>query len=130
MHLKLVSTTILVFVVVVTTPCRAGENASGQALRESGLASVHASQAMVSGLVASGQAVSVATATPLALSGAVGTASGEAAKALMGAATAPIGTPLTVTEETYTAGIRPDEALQKQDEGPGEKPPTSQGTRF
>lgn len=50
------------------------------------------------------------------LSGAVGTVSGEAGKALMEAATSPIGTPLPVTDETYTAGVRPDEALGTQEE--------------
>lgn len=105
---------IFSFVLVgISVHSYAGEQASTQAVLHSGQASAHSAQAVFSGLVASGQVASAVSAVPLALSATAGVVSGEAANALLDIANAPIGTPLPITEETYSsAGPPPDEALK------------------
>ncbi|MEW6290398.1 MAG: hypothetical protein AB1545_11140 [Thermodesulfobacteriota bacterium] len=106
----------LIILLGISVRSFAGEAASTQAVLHSGQASAHSAQAVFSGLIASGQVASAVSATPLALSATAGVVSGEAAKVLMDAATAPIGTPLPVTEETYTsAGPPPDQALKVEE---------------
>ncbi|MDD2884814.1 MAG: hypothetical protein PHT48_07220 [Dechloromonas sp.] len=93
------------------------ETHASRAISESGQASTHASASAAHSIVASGQVVSAAAAVPLSIGGAVlgsaGTASTAAARDSMRAPTAPIGTPLHVTDETVTV-IPPNEALKKQ----------------
>lgn len=88
-----------------------GDTHSGRAVAESGKAGSHASAAAGHAVAGSGQATSAASAVPLAIVGSVGAVSAEMAKDLMEAATAPIGTPLEVTDEPVTAGPPPNEAL-------------------
>ncbi len=100
----------------MATPLLAGEGTySGQAVSESAQASGHASASAAFGIVASGQATSAALAVPLSVGGAVlgsaGAMSTAAAQEAMRAASAPIGTPLVVTEEVITI-VPPNEALK------------------
>lgn len=85
------------------------------AVKESGMASGHASASAAHAIGASGQVTSAAVAVPLSAGGAVlgsvGAASASAAEGLMDAATAPIGGPLTITDENVTA-MPPDQALK------------------
>jgi hypothetical protein len=103
---------------------------SGQAIKESVQASGHASAAAGHAIGASGQVTSAAVAVPVAASGvadgsvaagamAVGASAGVAGSAatstaagLVKSATAPIGTPLEVSDETVTVGPPPDKALK------------------
>lgn len=86
--------------------------ASGNAL-ESGS---HASASAAHSIAASGQVTSAASAIPLAIGGVVsgtaGALSGQAAQGSSKAATAPIGTPLEITDEAITI-MPPNEALKK-----------------
>ena len=95
------------------------ESYSGQAVLESVQASGHVSASAVYGMVASGQATSAAMAVPLAVGGAVlgsaGAMSTAAAWDSVRAATAPIGTPLVVTEEVMTI-VPPNAALQPKEQ--------------
>jgi len=91
----------------------AGETHSGRALEESGKASIHASASIAHGIAGSGQVVSAVAAVPFYAIGTIGEASKEVGITLMEAATAPIGTPLIITEETVTAGPPPNDALKK-----------------
>lgn len=84
---------------------------SGQALEEGSKAGTHASTSAAHAIVGSGQVTSAASAVPLAIGGSAGAVSAEIAKDLMKAATAPIGTPLEITDESVTAGPPPNEAL-------------------
>ena len=88
----------------------------GRALLESGRASLHASSAAGHALVASGQATLAVSAIPLAISGAalttLGNASTAAAIEMNRAATAPVGAPLKITEESLIA-TPPDKALNR-----------------
>lgn len=89
---------------------------AGQAVRESGAASVHASGSAAHALVASGQVTSAVASVPLAMSGvtltAVGKASTSASIELHKAASAPVDAPLPVADE-YLMTIPPDQALQQ-----------------
>lgn len=102
-------------------PVFAGENThSGAAINESGLASAHASGSAAHAIAASGQVTSAASAMPLAISGAVlgsaGAVSRGSAQDSMKAATAPIGKPLEITDETITS-MPPDQSLKTKDKG-------------
>ncbi len=88
-----------------------GDTHSGQAVKEAGKAGSHASASAGHAIVGSGQVTSAASAVPLAIAGSAGAVSTEIAKDLMEAATAPIGTPLEITDESVTAGPPPNEAL-------------------
>jgi len=89
----------------------AADTHSGQAVEDASKAGSHASASAAHGVVASGQVTSAASAVPLAVSGSAGAVSTEIAKDLMEAATAPIGTPLEMTDESVVAGPPPNEAL-------------------
>lgn len=89
----------------------AGDTHSGQAVEESAQTGSHASASAAHGIVASGQVTSAASAVPLAIGGSAAAVTTEIAKDLMDAATAPVGTPLEITDESVTAGPPPDEAL-------------------
>lgn len=85
---------------------------SQQAVKESVKAGSAASKASIHAIAASGQTTSAASAVPLLISGAAGTASGKAGSDLLNTATQPIGQPLQVTDETITVGPPPDQALK------------------
>jgi hypothetical protein len=85
---------------------------SGEAVKESGKAGSHASKSVVNSIAASGQATSAVSAIPLATSGAAGAVSGQAAQDLIDAANQPIGKPLPISDETFTAGPPPDQVLK------------------
>jgi FlaG/FlaF family flagellin (archaellin) len=85
---------------------------SGAAVTESGKAASHASKSVVNSIAASGQATSAVSAIPLAVSAAAGAVSGQAAQGLIDSATQPIGKPLPISDETFTAGPPPDQVLK------------------
>ncbi|MDD2462730.1 MAG: hypothetical protein PHI97_01910 [Desulfobulbus sp.] len=94
-----------------------GENThAGQAFRESGAASVHASGSAAHALVSSGQVTSAVSSVPLAVSGATitaaGAASASAAVGMSKAANSPAGKPLPITNESLVT-VPPDQALKK-----------------
>ena len=102
----------------------AGETThSGQAISNAAQATGHAAGSAAHSIAASGQVTSAAAAVPLSIGGAVlgstGAASGSAARESMNAATAPIGTPLEITDEAITI-MPPSEALKVKDTKKGE----------
>lgn len=90
----------------------------GQAIQRGGAASGNASASAAHSIAASGQVTSAVAAVPLAVGGKVlevaGKGSTSAAKGSMKAATAPIGTPLKVTDESITV-VPPNVALKSKD---------------
>ncbi|MBU0943779.1 MAG: hypothetical protein KKE53_04925 [Proteobacteria bacterium] len=99
------------FIMILSVNCCTADTHSGRAVEELSKAGSHASASAAHGIVASGQVTSAASAVPLAISGSAGAVSTEIAKDLMKAATAPIGTPLEITDESVTVGPPPDKAL-------------------
>jgi hypothetical protein len=91
---------------------------AGRAITYSGQASVAASGSAAHSIAASGQVTSAASAMPLAIGGAVlgsgGAVSAGAARDSMKAATAPIGTPLPITNENITI-MPPNEMLKAKE---------------
>jgi hypothetical protein len=91
------------------------ETHAGRAVKESLQTSGHASGSAAHSIAASGQVTSGVLAVPLSVGGAVlstaGAVSISAASNLMKTATAPIGTPLKITDEVITT-IPPDQALK------------------
>lgn len=89
---------------------------AGQAVLNSGQSSAHASASAGHSIAASGQVTSAVSAIPLAIgglvSGTAGAVSSQAARGSTRAATAPIGTPLDITDETITV-MPPNEALKQ-----------------
>lgn len=103
----------------------AGEGTdAGQAVQESAQASAHTSASAAHAIVASGKVTSAASAVPLSVGGAVlgsaGAVSAGAAQDSIQAATAPIGTPLAVTDESITT-MPPNEALKIKHDKKSEK---------
>lgn len=88
---------------------------AGRAVNEGIQTSGHASASAAHSIIASGQVVSAAAAVPLSIGGAVlvsgGLASVGAANGSAKAASAPIGTPLEITDEAIVT-IPPNEALK------------------
>lgn len=109
---KLYSFSLALFCVIALN-CNsfAGDTHSGHAVKEAGKAGSHASASAAHSIAASGQVTSAASAAPLIVSGAAGAVSAEIGKGLMDSATAPIGTPLEITDEAIMAGPSPDQAL-------------------
>lgn len=105
--LAMASAVIMIFCVTAF----ASDTHSVQAVEDASKAGSHASTSAGHSIAASGQVTSAASAVPLAVSGSAGAVSTEIAKELMDAATAPIGTPLEITDESVTAGPPPDQAL-------------------
>jgi len=108
----------LVFMLLAATNSSvfaAGDTESGRAVNEAVQSSGHASASAAHSIAASGQVTSAVSAVPLSVSGAAlgsaGAVSAGAARDSMRAATAPIGTPLEITDETITV-IPPNEALK------------------
>ncbi|MEO5378040.1 MAG: hypothetical protein H7832_09710 [Magnetococcus sp. DMHC-6] len=94
----------------------AGEKSpSGQAVSDAVQASGHVIESVGHGVVAAGQVTSAVVSVPLSVGGAVlgsvGGASTAAAGDSLQAVTAPIGTPLPITDEVMTIQP-PNEALQ------------------
>ena len=91
---------------------------AGRAVTEALQSSGHASTSVAHAIAASGQVTSAVMAVPFSVGGAVfglvGAVSAGAAHDLMRAATAPIGTPLAVTDEVISV-ILPNEALRRSD---------------
>jgi hypothetical protein len=88
---------------------------AGQAVNNGVQASGHASASAAHSIIASGQVVSAAAVVPLSIGGAVlvsgGIASAGAAHGSAKAASAPIGTPLEITDEAIVT-MPPNEALK------------------
>ena len=103
-----ISLIVLTFYLIISSNSFAGSTHSGQALKDSGNASYHASKSAAHAIVASGQVVSAAAAVPFAVGGSLGAVSNEIANDLLDAATAP----LEITDQTVTVGPPPGEALQ------------------
>ena len=108
----------LTYIVMVATNGSAiagDETHAGRAVKESMQASGHASVSAAHSIAATGQVTSAALAVPLSVGGAVlgsaGAVSTNAASNLTKTATAPIGTPLKITNEVITS-IPPNEALK------------------
>lgn len=89
---------------------------SGQASANAAQSGSHASASAAHSIAASGQVTSGLSAIPLAIgglvSGTAGALSSQAARGSARAATAPIGKPLEITDETITV-MPPNEALKK-----------------
>lgn len=106
----------LLIALLATSAFAADPTHSGQASANAAQSGSHASASAGHSIAASGQVTSAISAVPLAIgglvSGAVGAASSQAARSSAQAATAPIGTPLEITDETITV-MPPNEALKK-----------------
>lgn len=107
---------LLILASIFTNLAVAGEDTHArQALKNSAQASGHASASAAHTIAASGQVTSAAVAVPLSVGGAVlstaGAVSANMAKGSMKAATAPIGTPLEITDEAVIT-TPPNEALK------------------
>jgi len=107
---------IILATLLASSAFAAGPTHSGQASGNAAQSGSHASASAGHSIAASGQVTSAASAIPLAIggvvSGAAGAVSGQAAHNSAQAATAPIGTPLDITDETITI-MPPNEALKK-----------------
>ena len=94
---------------------------AGRAVSDAVQASGYASASAAHSIAASAQLTSAVSAVPLAVGGAVlgsaGAVSAGAARDSMRAATAPIGTPLEITDEVISV-IPPDQALKAQGKAP------------
>ena len=104
-----------------------GGTHSEQAVAHSAASGSNASTSTATAIAESGAATSVAVAVPLLVAGSTAVASAGAAEESIQATTAPVGTPLEITEESVTAGPPPDKALAPKDEksektNPAEKP--------
>jgi nitrogen fixation protein FixH len=102
----------------------ADETLSGAVVRDSVQASGHASASAAHAIAASGRATLGLSAVPLSIGASVATTagaiSGEAAAESMRAATAPIGTPLAITDEVITV-TPPDRALRTAPPAPPQR---------
>lgn len=94
----------------------AGDNI-GASVSHASQASAHSAMSALHALAASGRVVLGVSAVPLLVSGSVGTVSGRLGSDMLEAANAPIGTPLVVTEETFSVGPPPD-AVLRDTQGP------------
>jgi hypothetical protein len=99
----------------------AQDSHAGQAVKNGLTASGHASASAAHSVAASGQVTSAVSAMPLLSAGMVmgsgGAVSAEAGRDSLKAATAPIGTPLAITDEAITV-MPPNEALKPKTEEP------------
>lgn len=117
----LVSLTACVMSSLCAAAFAADETHAGAAVKNALQSSGHASASAAHSIVASGQVTSAAIAIPLSVGGVVlstaGAVSGAAAHDSMRAATAPIGTPLEITDEVITV-MPPNEALKTKAKTP------------
>lgn len=120
------TTNLLLITLLGVTPAAfaADQSLSGQAVGNSAQASGHASASAGHAIAASGQATLGVSAIPLAIGGVVsgtaGAISSQAAHGSARAATAPIGTPLDITDETITV-MPPNEALKQPEQKKSDK---------
>jgi hypothetical protein len=95
----------------------ADDTHAGRAVNEAAQTSGHASASAAHSIAASGQVTSAVSAVPLSVGGVVlsagGAVSAAAARDSARAATAPIGTPLKVTDEAISV-VPPNEALKSK----------------
>ena len=110
--IKYIAKFIVVGSLLGTTVYAAESTHAEEAVKKSAQASGNASASAAHSIAASGQVTSAAIAVPLKAVGAVGAASAQAGDGLSKAASAPIGTPLQVTDEAITAGPLPSEAMK------------------
>lgn len=114
---KFVWISLLAFLAAATigSACADDNMHAGRAANEAARSSGHASASAAHSVAASGQVTSAVSAVPLSVGGAVlgsaGAVSAGAARDSMKAATAPIGTPLEIGDETITV-IPPNQALK------------------
>ena len=103
---------IVLSISMIASLLLAGQNAMAEgSVRHSGQALTHSVQASAHSVGAAAKLTSAAVALPLVAVGAVGHVSGEAGKALLEEANSDFNTPLTVSDETVTAGPAPDQAV-------------------
>ncbi len=102
---------VLIVVFCFYTPGFSQDTHSGRAVTHGSQASDQASNSAAHAIAGSGQTVSGAASVPFMASGASGAASAQVGEDLHDAATAPIGEPLKITDETITVGPPPDHAL-------------------
>ncbi|WP_455222526.1 hypothetical protein [Kaarinaea lacus] len=81
-------------------------------VQHSGKALEHGANSVGHSVVGGSKLVAGTVAIPLAAAGSVGRASGKVGKDMWDHATAPIGEPLPITEDTVTAGPSPAKAMQ------------------
>lgn len=93
---------------------------AGKAVDHAAKSFSHASGSAAHSIAASGQVTSAASAIPLSIGASAGAVSGQMAHGSMKAATAPIGTPLEITDEAITT-VPPNEALKQKSDKPEEK---------
>lgn len=110
--IKYIAKFIVVCSLLGSTAYAAESTHAEEAVKKSAQASGNASASAAHSIAASGQVTSAAIAVPLKAVGAVGAASAQAGDGLSKAASAPIGTPLQVTDEAITAGPLPSEAMK------------------
>lgn len=106
---KIVAISILT---LVSSNIYASDTHSGQAAKHAANSGSHASGSAAHAIMSSGQVASAAAAIPLSVIGSASKVSEQISKELMDAATAPIGTPLEITEESIVAGPPPNEAIK------------------
>lgn len=102
----------IVTLVLSSSSIFAADTHSGQAVNHAAKSGSHASGSAAHAIMSSGKVSSAASAIPFAVVGSVGEVSKQISKDLMDAATAPIGTPLEITEESIVAGPPPNEAIK------------------
>ncbi|HCY87441.1 MAG TPA: hypothetical protein DHV36_20070 [Desulfobacteraceae bacterium] len=106
-------TSVLIAALTIGTPAMANETHADRAVTHGSQAASHASNSAAHAIAASGQAVSGAASVPFMASGVAGAVSAQVGEDLKDAASAPIGQPLPITDETITVGPTPDLAIQQ-----------------
>lgn len=104
-HRTLITVTMLAAAVAVS-PAQAGGSAD-----HASEAANHSTKSAGHSAAMSGTVVAGSVALPLAVSGTTGQASSQAAEELWNFANQPIGSPLPITQETFTVGRSPREAV-------------------
>lgn len=104
-HWKPITAIVLASVIAVS-PARANGSAN-----HGSKAATHSTQAAGHSAAMSAKTVAGSVALPLAVAGTAGQVSGQAAEELWDLANQPIGTPLPITQETFTVGHSPKEAV-------------------
>ena len=103
---------IILSISMIASLLLAGQTAMAEgSIRHSGQALTHSVQASAHSVGAAAKLTSAAVAIPLIAVGAVGQVSGEAGKVLLDEANGDFDKPLTVSDETVTAGPAPDQAV-------------------
>ncbi|MCP4023202.1 MAG: hypothetical protein GY729_15270 [Desulfobacteraceae bacterium] len=100
-----------IFTLSFTACSMAGETHVGQSVKHSGKAFSHGGASIGHSIAGSAQIVSAALAVPFTIVGSVGAVSTEISNELMKAATEPAQGPLVISDEAFTVGPAPNEAL-------------------